>query len=321
MASIWTDRAWGTDVCIYQDTATFAPGVIDFGVARMNISNGYPVKDNQFANHVQRFYDGFAVPMAYWVVNSAYYTDRQMNMSNLANMTNDKHTVLQCIIESLRAGDRWKAVGILWFDCELPGAGDVWNAAYLEDLRSRIVALQKAGQFPKVLLGVYSRKSWIDTQPAVQVWLEQHPEILIWGANYLTSFPGLKADSLAQVRAQRLPITGQTPRWFGDNQAKPKLYKRFWQYHGTAPGCQPVTCPEISGNGTPSGLDLDVCEYTRKELFALVGMTDRLGAVEPPPPPPPPVPPTDIEARLLALETRITSLETTRTAAREALNR
>jgi len=305
MSSIWDNRAWGTDICVFQDAAKFAPGVIDFGVARMNVSNGDPIKDSKFAQHIQAFYDACAVPMAYWVVNSSYYTNRQMTLTNMTQQSNGNHPILNCIQQSLHAGSGWKAVGVLWFDVEMPGAGDVWNAAYLEDLRNRMVTLQKTGEFPKIILGVYSRKSFIDTQPAVVTWLEQHPEIAIWTANYRTDTPALVANDLAQVRALRQPITGHAPIWFGDNAAKPKQYKRFWQYHGTGGGCKAITCPEISGNNIPSGLDLDIFEGTRKELFEMVGMTDRLGIV---PPPPPPIIPPDIEGRLKWLEARASEL-------------
>lgn len=312
MASTWDGKAFGTDVSGFQDSVKLADGAIDFGVARMNISNGYPVKDAQFANHIQAFYDCKALPMAYWVVNSEYYTIRQMNISNMQQQSNDNHPVLNCMQECLHAGAGWKAIGAVWMDLEIQGAGDVWNAAYLEDIRTRSVDLKKINKWPNIPLGVYSRLEWIERNPAVQVWLEQHPEILIWTSNYRKDFPGLVAKSMQQVKETRQPgaLANHKPFWFGDNPAKPKQYRRFWQYHGTAGGCQPVTCPEVSGNKIPSGLDLNVSEYTRKELFAAFNATDRLGAVEPPPPPVDPPTDTDHAAILARLDALAKSVNT-----------
>ncbi len=305
---IWDGKAWGTDLSGFQDTATFSPGVIDFGVARMNVSNGDPTEDAHFSQHIQAFYDGYALSMAYWVVNSSWYTSRQMTMINMQQQGNANHPILNRIQASLKG----KAVAALWFDLELDGAGDVWNAAYLEDLRNRIASLKASGGFPKIPLGVYSRKSWIDRMPAVQTWLDNHPEIMIWTANYRTQFPGMAGSTLAQVRQSRQPsvLADHAPIWYGGTA---RNMKRFWQYHGTAGGCQPITCLEVKGNGVSSGLDLNISEYTRAEMFTAFGVVDRLGQIDPP------IEPPATNPDLAALAARVKAIEDKLAAAKAAL--
>ena len=283
---IWTDKAFGIDLSHWQASATLAEGSADFVICKCGGSDAGVYKDDRFAQHVQAAYDAKALVMAYWYVDSRYYTNRQMTMQNVTNQSNDQHPILQAILESMHAGTGWKAVSCLFLDVEDGTAGDVWDMTYCEDLRNRIAALRAAGKFPNIPLGIYSRSGIVDARPALRTWVEQHPELVVWTANYLMAFPGLTATNLAQVKEQRLPLTTQAPRWFGDNPAKPKTFKRFWQYHGSFAGGQPVTCPEIlGGGGAPSALDLDVSEYTRAEMFAAFNATDRLGAIDPGDPP------------------------------------
>lgn len=300
MANIWDGKAWGIDVSRYQATVNIQPGVIDFGIAKLGGSESGVFVDAKFSDHVQAIYDAGAVPLAYWFVDASYYTSRGYTLGGVTGQVNDKHPILQKIIEGLRAGNGWKAVKALFFDLETNGPGDVWNATYLEDLRNRIADLRKTGGFPNIPLGVYSRASFIDTQASVKTWLEQRPEIIIWTANYTSAMPPLHAP-LAQVRKERLPV--QKPLWFGDNSAKPKQYRRFWQYHGSSASTAVISCPEVlSGNSGPSALDLNVWEGSPAELRAEFGMTQTT-------PPPPVVPPTTGDADLTALAARVEKLE------------
>lgn len=312
--SPWLGKAWGIDVSRYQESIVIPPGAIDFCVCKLGGSEYDGATtcrlDVKFAYHVDAIYQSKAIPMAYWYVDSSYYTKKGHSLGDLEKFTNENHPILKVIIEGLRAGNGWKYVKALFFDIETTGAGDVWNKYYMEDLRDRIVGMQNAGTFPKMPLGVYSRQTFMVTQPTVSGWVSEHPELIVWTANYLSTFPGTHKP-LAQHKVETLP-TLHTPRWFGDNPAKPKKYARVWQYHGSFPGAINATSPEVlNALGAASALDLNVWEiYDRAGLHDALGIVDRL-TQEPPPDPEPYPDPTDpdILARLADLELRMDAVE------------
>jgi hypothetical protein len=278
--SPWAGKAWGIDISRYQTKFTPVVGAIDFGIAKLGGTENGAFIDPMFANHVQSIYDCKAIPMAYFYLDANYWLLRSFTMDGVRNLTNEQHTPLQKIIEGMRAGSGWKYVKALFFDCEADTTNDIWYAFAIEDLRDRIVGLQSTGAFPKIPLGIYSRSSFINSKPALFNWVAAHPEIIVWTANYLSSFPGTYKP-LIQHKTESLP-TVHNPIWFGDNPSKPKKYRRFWQFHGSFAGALYSTCPEIiGGSGSPSALDLDVCEYTRTELHEALGVPDRLVVTSP----------------------------------------
>jgi hypothetical protein len=304
----WAGKAWGTDVYEGAVHLNLPPGSVDFVVIRMGGTKGRDIfLDESFPAKVQAAWDAGAIPMAYWVVDSSYYPLHEWTVGSFQNMTPDKNPVHVAITDALRAGNSWKKVGALFYDCELSGAGDVWDALYVEKLRDCQVDLSKTGKFPPgIKLGIYSRLSWIEGRPALKTLAENQAGMIIWTANYMTAYPG-KAMPIADYKTKGLPLTTQKPIWFGDNKNKPKTYPRIWQYHGTFPGAQYSTCPEITdADGDPSGLDLNVFEGTRAELFAMVGWADPLLSPKPYPEPLPDPDPVDDHAAILA---RISTLE------------
>jgi len=298
----WAGKAFGIDVSRYQDKLLLKPYDVDFVIAKVGGSEAGVFNDGRFAYHVQSAYDAGAACMGYWYVDSSYYNP-EITIGGIAKQSNDKHPILQTIIRGLRSGNTaWKYCQALFFDLETKGNGSAWNREYIEDLRNRIADLKKTGDFPQIKTGIYSSRNVMATEPEMSVWCEQRPEQIIWTANYLTAFPGMHAP-LATIRKERLPLTTQKAWWFGDNPARPKENGRFWQYHGTFGAGQPVTCPEVlNDQGKPSGLDLNVYEGTRADLFKMLGIKDPL--ITPPPPPPPvdPPPTTDLAARVERLE-------------------
>jgi hypothetical protein len=290
----WTGKAFGTDVYRGAQSIKIPSGGLDFGICKMGGSNGGLYIDDKFAAHVQSFYDCGAAVMAYWYCDPSWYLNREFTLANVKAQSNADHKILQTILQASHNGSvGWKAIRALFFDVETEGAGDVWNQTYVEDLRERLVGLMSVGQYPKIPLGIYSRAGYVNAQPALRTWIEQHPEIIIWTANYTTAYPG-KLMPISDYRTNGLPMATQNPIWFGDNPAKPKQYKRFWQYHGTFPGAQYSTCPEIMGASAPAGLDLDIFEGTRAELFEMLKTPDPLVT-----PPEPPAPPVDDHAAIL----------------------
>lgn len=310
--SPWAGKAWGIDV---YDPAVmkFQPGDIDFCVIRMggmgvDKSGRYIVyKNPNFAEQVQAVWDCGAIPMAYWVINPDYYWRNEYTAGSFANIEDDKDPVMIAMKEQLHAGSGWKKVGGVYYDLETAG-NPAWEAMIVDSLRGRIRNQQSKNEFPKLIQGGYSRKSWIEsTNPSrapIKTLFENQPGLQIWTSNYLTAFPA-RHSPIVEKRVNELPLTTQKPIWFGDNPAKPKEHPRIWQYHGTAPNVKYSTCPEVTDkDGKPMGLDLNVMECTRAELFALVGWSDPLTG--PPPPPPPDEPPPAELAEILA---RIDTLE------------
>jgi hypothetical protein len=282
----WLGKAWGIDVSRYQTVLNIPVGAIDFAMVKMGgseYSDGVRL-DPLFAQHIQSVYDAKAIPLSYWYVDSSFYPERQYSWGDLPKFTTEGHPILSKIIEGLRAGSHgWKYVKAIFFDVEGEGGGDNWTTHYIDDLQSRIVSLQRANYLPQFELGIYSRKMFLDTMPVLSNWIFNHPEIIIWAANYVRSFPGTLRP-LADHRTLSLPT--HNPMWFGDHPTKPKEFKRFWQYMGSFDGAQNATCPEIlGGSGKPSALDLNVSEYTRAELHAALGIQDRLVETKPEDPP------------------------------------
>jgi len=303
MANIWDGKAWGIDVYEGAPTLNIPKGAVDFVVVRIGWMDKYGVYKNPiFAEQIQQVWDAGAVPMAYFPINSEYFTWHNHALGDVAKFMNDRHPILTPIIEQLRAGSWWKKVGALFVDMELNGAGPVWNQAIGEDIRDRLVDMAKTGEAPPWLkVGVYSRQEWMKKQPQVVTWLEQQPAVWIWAANYLTNFPGTH-KTLAAHKVESLPLATQAPRLFGMNDEKPKTLPIIWQYHGTFPGAKYATCPEVlTADNKPAGLDFNVIDCTRAQLFQIFGWSDPLdGGVVPPPPVVEPE--TELEKRVKTLE-------------------
>lgn len=296
----WAGEAWGIDV--YDPAVLSLPlGSVDFVGLRIGWTSGATVyKNPNFAAQVQAVWDAGAIPLAYWIVQPDFYINKGWTANGLTGCTDDAHPVLNAIKEQLRAGNGWKKVGGIFWDCESAG-NEVWEALYVDDIRGRIRNQQSKNEFPKMLQGIYSRANWINSRVHIRTLIENHPELMVWTANYLSAYPG-KFSAIAEKRVNELPLATQKPIWYGDNAAKPKDYPRMWQYHGTFNGANYSTCPEVTADGKPMGLDLNVMECTRAELFKMVGWNDPLVAPPPVDPPPPPVEPPAGDLATLRLE-------------------
>jgi hypothetical protein len=219
-------------------------------------------------------------------------------------------------MKQILASVKHKAISAFWFDIEdasdVQGSGvcgDVWITEALEHLRERITANKLAGTFPKIPLGVYSRNSFIYAYnpdgsaryPGLQTWLEQHPEVLIWTANY-RSMAGGKFP-LATLRTTARPAEISKPSAFGYNPKKPRLREwSCWQYYGSAGGLKPYLAPEVA-EGT-SAIDLNLWNGDVAAMRADLGIVE----VTPPPVEPPPATGGDYEAlaaRVAAIEARL----------------
>lgn len=307
----WDKNAFGIDVSRWQTSLNLAPGDVDFVICKMGGSESYglPYEDKMWAAHVDAAYKSGAVAMGYWFLSPRYYLEHQWTLPGMKGATDDADPIVKQILSSIKN----KAIKALWFDIEDASdvrdngpCGDVWITEHLEHLRERIVANKIKGNFPNIPLGVYSRSSFIyavnsdgSTRfPALQVWLEQHPEVMIWTANY-RSMAGGKYP-LATIKTNARPVDTSRPLPFGYNPNKPRLKEWYcWQYYGSAPGLKPYQAPEVA-NGA-SALDLNLWNGDVAAMKADLGIVDTT-------PPPGEKPPTTTPD-LAALTARVERLE------------
>ncbi len=138
-------NAWGLDLSHYDyrvEASKFA-GVVDFltikcgGSDGPNVGDGRLYQDARFAERVQMAYD-IGVPCgAYWYAAPRYWLEKMQTIPGIENMTDDKHPLLQFIMQTVKN----KAISWLAFDVEdgtlLSSAGqvtDVWVRFYILDL-------------------------------------------------------------------------------------------------------------------------------------------------------------------------------------------
>ena len=208
--------------------------------------------DSQWENTVQAAYDVVnadgtrGIPCGgYWMVNPRIWSEAGVtpNEATLSKISNGDHKIMTMLEKQLRAGAGWKAVTSVCFDLEeasqwISGGGklvitDDNIRATIEDLRNRIVPLQAQGRWPKFEIGIYSRASWIDeidTGRQLRTWLENHPEIELWTADYrVQAIPAWK--TAADVRKFGMPkaLNSKYPASFGWTDKRPLAWS-LWQY-------------------------------------------------------------------------------------------
>lgn len=305
----WAQRAFGIDVYQGAHTLNLPKGSVDFVIARLGgmSRDGTLYLDSRFPFHVQAAYDAGAVVGAYFVIDPRYYIARQMTMQAVTQLITETHPVLQLIISGLRAGNGWKAVSFLHYDCELEGSSPAWWVHTIEDLRDRMVKLQGQYKFPKLIQGIYSRNEFIKRHYDLENYCMWHPNFQMFAANYSLSAPG-GHKTLAQHRVESVPT--HAPIWFGEWESKPKEYPNVWQAHGTAPGMKYYTSPEVlTVDNKAAGLDLDWMTCTRAELFEMVGRVDPLAGGTPPPPPTDEPPPPVTDSAIAKLQTSVDGIK------------
>ena len=264
--------------------------------------------DSQWENTVQAAYDVVnadgtrGIPCGgYWMVNPRIWSEAGVtpNEATLSKISNGDHKIMTMLEKQLRAGAGWKAVTSVCFDLEeasqwISGGGklvitDDNIRATIEDLRNRIVPLQAQGRWPKFEIGIYSRASWIDeidTGRQLRTWLENHPEIELWTADYrVQAIPAWK--TAADVRKFGMPkaLNSKYPASFGWTDKRPLAWS-LWQYWGSG------------------WADLNVYNGDKAALYKWLNYTPR-GAVTPPPV----EPPTTGDAELAALTARVAAIE------------
>jgi len=273
--------------------------------------------DSQWETTVQSAYDVVnadgtkGIPCGgYWMVNPRIWIEAGVtpNDSGLSKISMADHKIMTMLEKQLRAGAGWKAVKVVAFDIEeastwISGGGklvitDDNIRATVEDLRNRIVPLQVQGRWPKFEIAVYGRASWFeeyDKGRQLRTWLENHPEIELWTADYrVQSIPAWK--TAADVRAFGMPkaLSTKYPTSFGWTATRPLAWS-IWQYWGSG------------------WADLNVYNGDKDAFYKWLDYTPRGQVVTPPPVDPP----TTGDADIAEIKSRLARLEAWMKAVKE----
>lgn len=291
--------ALGPDVSHWTPKSTDYSGC-DFLIAKLGGSENAPQYGNPYSDDTLNYwaqvaYDlpnpqgGYGVPLiVYFMQNPRVYLDNQMTEPNLRQCSETTHPVFSEVLKAWHAGAAWKQIKEWFFDYEEasywiqpPTDGDYWQRLFTDELRERFLHKFKANEapypFPKIPIGFYSRRSFMDLhydggKNPYSMWdyLHQHPEFSTWPANYPRKIPNV---SVAEIRANWLPLASWVPYLLAEeddpNHPLRELPWTYWQFSGE---------PDWNVfNGTPA------------ELYKRLGFTPR-SATTPPDPTPIPVP-------------------------------
>jgi len=290
-------NALGLDLSRYNERVDFETlvSVIDFVTLKVGGSEtGELYTDPRFAERVQQAYDACIPAGAYWFVGPGYWLFRQRTMKGIENLTDDQHPILTYLRNLLE----YKAIYWLAFDVEDASlrtrAGQVtdsWLAFYILDLVERIQRQQAKGNMRPFKMGVYSRKSFVQAEPALEVYLGNQPDMFIWAANWSTVGGGVLSKT-----AQ--PPIGFKPISFGWC-AQRKQEWTFWQWAGDS-GAR-YTHPAITNAaGVPRSLDVNLYNGDVAGLRQWAGIQQPQPQPEPQPQPIP-VDLSEVNAKLDAV--------------------
>lgn len=277
-------NAIGLDLSRYDANVDFQKlsDLVDFVTLKCGGSEtGALYTDPRFVERVQQAYDHHIPAGAYWFVGPGYWLARQQTLKGVENLPDDQHPVLQYLMNLLKH----KLIYWLALDVEeaslFTSAGqvtDTWLAFYIRDLVERIQRQQRLGNLRMFKMGVYSRKSFVQTQPALEAYLGTQPELFIWCANWSTAGGGTLSRSVQ-------PPAGQKPIPFGWN-AQRKQDWTFWQWAGDS-GARYTHPAVATATGALRPLDVNVFNGDTQGLQAWAGIQQPAPQPEPEPQPQP----------------------------------
>jgi hypothetical protein len=245
--------------------------------------------DRRFAERVQQAYDERLLIGAYYFAGTKYWLQKQYTMSMVERLRDEEHPILQHVLKLLRN----KAVHFLAFDFEDASenaqTSPPWHTFFLRDMVERLRRQIALGNLRPLKLGVYSRRSWIDSKAKdLDVWLGTQPDLFIWCANWAG---GTSRTLLLKEIAQQMPLSGHQPRSFGWSAARSKTW-HFWQWTGDSGYGFKCKDAILTAAGLPRPVDMNFFNGTLEELRQWLG----IAAPAPPAPTnPEPVPPASKE--------------------------
>lgn len=287
-------NAIGLDLSHYDANVDFKQlaEVIDFVTLKCGGSEtGALYSDARFAERVQQAYDNGIPCGAYWFVGPGYWLSRQQTIPGVEGLADNQHPILLHLMQILKN----KLIYWLAFDVEdaslRTSAGqvtDTWLAFYIRDLVERIQRQQRLGNLRPFKIGVYSRKSFVSTQPALEAYLGSQPDLFIWTANWSTQGGGTLTRSTQ-------PPQGFKPILFGWNaQRKPEW--AFWQWAGDS-GARYTHPAVTTSGGAYRPLDVNVFNGDVQALHAWADIQQPTPQPQPEPQPAP-VDLSEINAKL-----------------------
>ncbi|MEZ0396833.1 MAG: GH25 family lysozyme [Anaerolineales bacterium] len=301
-------NALGLDLSRYDEQVDFSAlaSVIDFVTLKCGGSEtGSLYSDPRFAERIQQAYDHGIACGAYWFVGPGYWLGRQQTMTGVENLSDDQHPMLVYLRDLLKN----KAVYWLAFDVEdaslRTSAGqvtDTWLAFYIRDLVERIQRQQRLGNMRPFKLGVYSRRSFTQSQPALETYLGTQPDLFIWTANWANTGGGtLSRDTQ--------PPTGFKPIPFGWSAKRAQEWT-FWQWAGDSGG-RYIHPAVKTGTGALRPLDVNVYNGEKSALYKWAGIEQVTPqpTPEPTPQPQPEVDLTEVNAKLDAVLAHLEKLK------------
>lgn len=269
----------GLDLSRYDARVDFGAlrDVVDFVILKAGGSEtGSLYSDPTFADRVQAAYDAGIATGAYWFVGPGYWLGRQQTMPGVEGLADNQHPVLLHLMQVLKN----KLIYWLAFDVEeaslRTSAGqvtDTWLAFYIRDLVERIQRQQRLGNLRPFKIGVYSRKSFVSTQPALEAYLGTQPDLFIWAANWATIGGGTLTKATQ-------PPSGYKPIPFGWN-AQRKQEWTFWQFAGDS-GARYNHPAVTTETGAMRPLDVNLFNGTVEDLHKWAGISTQTTPQEPP---------------------------------------
>lgn len=290
-------RAIGIDISRYQGFIDWPKlaGVIDFAIIKC--SEGHTWSDPLFASHVQGAYDAGIPAMAYHYFRHGYYKEYGYDANKWPSPAND----LQLL--NLKNALKNKALCGLWLDVEDASNNEAkWDAHAAGVFMGRIqdwILSEPARwgqkyQEGKFILGVYTAEWFWNQCKDEMSWMKGYP---LWTARYpyaagavTTTWDAFKAGYLppANTSIPTMAANGWT----------------VWQFSGDK-----FILPHVYADASkrPTALDLNFYNGTRDELYQRIGFTPKstTPVIETPTSGSvvvPPVVPSDLEARVAALE-------------------
>ena len=222
------------------------------------------------------------------------FTEMGVDAEDYGAVAIDRHPVFSILLNRLRLGSGWKAVHFVQFNITDEslnmsggyGVGPKDIAAYIDDVRERIIALRKVAGFPNIPFGFYSRNNLIEMIDAkdpktlhVKTWFENNVDSFL----HTASFPGVKVgpvEDAATIKLYHMPGDVAKPLPWGylpKRDAPTAEYPGWsmWNYCGPA---------------SPHRYALSLFNGTREVLWSWLKFRQTV------PPPPPPPEPTDSAA-------------------------
>lgn len=306
---MYTKNALLIDLSHYNAVVDFeklkAAGVTDVILKAGGCETGKTYDDSKFAQRVQDAHDaGFLGKGAYYFGSAKYWLERQHTMSSVERLSDEQHGVLQHIFNVLRH----KEIYYLAIDMEDASEGkqttSSWHAFFVRDLVDRLRRQMAKGNLRTMKLGVYSRRSWIDSKaPDLSTYLSTQPDLFIWCANWAGG--KLTVKSIAEIAKER-PVTGHQPMPFGWSAARVKQWD-IWQWAGDSGYGYKCSDAITTVYGAPGHVDLNLYNGSAEEYETWIGLKPTVPVT--PPVAEEPQPPSDESGKLEELLERVKRME------------